>query len=516
MAEAPETRQQLLAEVLELRERVACLEANRQRGGVAVDGEEALRQSHDELRAIYDGMFDGLLILDFETKRLVRANGAICRMLGYPEAELLSMSLRDLFPADDAAIILKRLDAYFRGEFPGHRISRLVRKDGSIFYADSVGNPLMYHGRKAIAGFFQDITERRQAEAALRDSEERVRTICDSALDAMIMVDSQGTTLYWNPAAERMFGYSCDEMLGREVHTILPSDEYRQQALRGFAQFSATGGGSAVGRILELIALRKDGTVFPIEMAVSSFRMLGQWCAVAIIRDVTDRIRAREALERERRTLKHMLRASDHERQLIAYDIHDGLAQHLAGAIMQFDAFDHLKEAKPKQAADAFHAGMTMLRQGHFEARRLISGVRPPILDESGVVAAIAHLVSDLRFPGGPKIEFRSRVTFDRLIPLLENAIYRIVQEALTNACKHAQSALVRISMLQRGERLRAEIRDWGVGFDLKATRENRFGLEGIRERARVLGGKSRVRSSLGSGTSVVVELPVVERDLQQ
>jgi len=346
--------------------------------------EAALRQSHAELHAIYETMFDGLLILDLETKTILRGNAAICRMLGYTEAELTSKSFEEIHPPEEIPTLLERFAAYSRGEALGHRIGRLIRKDGSCLYADSVGNQLIYGGRPCVVGFFQDVTERKKA---------------------------------------------------------------------------------------------------------------------------------REALERERRTLKHMLRASDHERQLIAYDIHDGLAQHLAGAIMQFEAYGHLKLSQPQQAADAFQAGMTMLRQGHFEARRLISGVRPPILDESGVVAAIAHLVNDQRIPGGPKIEFRSRVTFDRLIPLLENAVYRIVQEALNNACRHAQSALVRISLLQQGEQLRVGIRDWGLGFDPKAVRENRFGLEGIRERSRVLGGKCRVRSKPGEGTSVVVLLPVVERD---
>ena len=87
-----------------------------------------------------------------------------------------------------------------------------------------------------------------------------------------------------------------------------------------------------------------------------------------------------------------------------------------------------------------------MLQQGHFEARRLIAGVRPPILDESGVVEAIAHLVHEQSRLKGPKIEYRSRVDFDRLAPTLENAIYRIAQEALTNACQHSKSEKVRVS----------------------------------------------------------------------
>jgi signal transduction histidine kinase len=157
-----------------------------------------------------------------------------------------------------------------------------------------------------------------------------------------------------------------------------------------------------------------------------------------------------------------------------------------------------------------------MLRQSHFEARRLISGVRPPILDESGVVAAVAHLVHDPAFEQGPKIDFRSRVTFNRLDPVLENVVYRIVQEGLTNARNHSKSPKILVSLLQRGDRLRIEIRDWGLGFDPKHVPGNRFGVEGIRERARLLEGKCSIRSKPGAGTSILVELPVVEREVDQ
>ena len=226
-----------------------------------------------------------------------------------------------------------------------------------------------------------------------------------------------------------------------------------------------------------------------------------------------DLAKANENYQRQHQTLKHLLHSSDHERQLIAYEIHDGLAQQLAGALMQFQAFEHLKETKPKDAAKAYDAGLTMLQQGHFEARRLIAGVRPPILDEAGVAEAISHLVHEQSRLKGPKIESHNRVDFDRLDPTLENAIYRIAQEALTNACRHSQSERISVSLLQRGDRLRVEIRDWGAGFDPKAVPKSHFGLEGIRQRAKLLGGKCSIRSTAGKGTRVTVELPVVLRD---
>jgi signal transduction histidine kinase len=218
-------------------------------------------------------------------------------------------------------------------------------------------------------------------------------------------------------------------------------------------------------------------------------------------------------LEKERRNLRRLLQSRDHERQLIAYEIHDGLAQQLAGALMQFQTFAHLKDKNPKEAAKAYDAGTTMLQQAYFEARRLIAGVRPPILDESGVVEAISHLVHEKSRDSGTEIEYRSKVAFDRLDPTLENAVYRIAQEALTNACRYSASENVRVTLFQRGDEIRIEIQDWGTGFDPKAVPKNRFGLEGIRQRARLLGGKCSIRSTAGKGTRIAVSLPVVLRD---
>jgi signal transduction histidine kinase len=239
----------------------------------------------------------------------------------------------------------------------------------------------------------------------------------------------------------------------------------------------------------------------------------GRRCVLGLFRDITEQKQAQAALEREQQTLKHLLESSDHERQLIAYEIHDGLAQYLAGSIMQFDVYNHLKETKPKEAAKAFDAGMTMLRQSHADARRLISGVRPPILDEEGIAAALTHLVNEHRRERGPKIEFHSEVEFDRLVPLLENAIYRIAQEALTNACRHGKSPRIRVELVQHGDDLRINVRDWGIGFHAGEVEEGRFGLAGMRERVRLLGGSIRVDSAPGQGTSITVRLPLVLRE---
>ncbi len=198
---------------------------------------------------------------------------------------------------------------------------------------------------------------------------------------------------------------------------------------------------------------------------------------------------------------------------MIAYEIHDGLAQQLTAAIMQFEAYQARADDRRKDAADAYEAGMKLLQQAHDEARSLISGLRPPVLDEFGVIQAVAHLVHEMARQKGPRIEYRNMVGFDRLAPALENAVYRICQEALTNAARHSRTKKVRLSLVQIRDRIRIEIRDWGIGFDTQAAARGRFGLEGIRQRARILGGKCKIASKTGKGSRVLVELPMVERD---
>jgi PAS domain S-box-containing protein len=488
--------------------------------------EEELKQAHQELEervrqrtaelssvnqqleAVYDGMSDGLLVADIETRRFVCANTAIGRMLGYSQADFRALSVTDIHPQEARPLVAELFAAMARGELEVSEELPVLRKDGTLFYASICGRTLSYDDRSCVVGLFRDITERKRTQEALKESEQRYRELVANLGEGLGIADLQECFTFANPAAERLFGVPPGGLVGRAAQEFLTAD----QCARFLEQSKIRQTGEKTTYELEIV--RPDGEsrsllITGVPNLDRAGRFIGTW---GLFFDITQNKQAQKALEREHRTLKHLLQSSDHERQTIAYEIHDGLAQYLAGALMQFDVHEHLKEINPREAAKAYEAGVTMLRQGHYEARRLISGVRPPILDEAGVVAAISHLVNEHTRRRGPKIAFRSSVDFHRLVPILENAIYRITQEALTNACKYSKSSKVLVRLAQHGPRLRIEVQDRGVGFKPDEVGENRYGLAGIRERARLLGGTLAVDSRLGKGTRVMVELPVVLR----
>lgn len=172
-------------------------------------------------------------------------------------------------------------------------------------------------GRAArMLGVVSDVTERRRMEAALRDSEQRFAQLAKAAPDAIIMLDDRGVISYWNPAATRIFGYTEEQVLGRDLHQLLAPESLRVQAMQSYPAFATSGDGPIVAtdRPRELQALRRDGKIFPVELSVSSVLLDGRWHAVGVLRDVTERRRLENDLvERERRaeTLALVARHTD-------------------------------------------------------------------------------------------------------------------------------------------------------------------------------------------------------------
>jgi signal transduction histidine kinase/putative methionine-R-sulfoxide reductase with GAF domain len=241
-------------------------------------------------------------------------------------------------------------------------------------------------------------------------------------------------------------------------------------------------------------------------------------CEVSLARvlvsmlNITTRKLAEAKVQREQQMLRQLLDVHEKHRQLIAYEIHDGLTQMLTGALMTLEgSLRLLGESCATATEDGFGKVVQLLRDALAESRRLMSGLRPLVLDEAGLLAAVDFLVAEARRDGPAEIDFTTDVQFQRLASPLETTIFRIVQEGLTNARRHSASKKIRLALIQRGDLVCLEIEDWGTGFDPERVDLRRFGLKGMRERAELFGGRATIDSTPGNGTRITVELPLVE-----
>jgi PAS domain S-box-containing protein len=351
-----------------------------------------------------------------------------------------------------------------------------------------------------VVGSVRDITENRRIADALQASEAKWRSLVENAPDVITVVDPEGTIQFMNRAWP---GVADETSLGSNLFTRLP-EEQREPARAAIQEVARTG----QPRRFELTYFAAGGKRTWYGNRVGPIRSSEEIAALVIITtDITARKLHEVALHQEQELLRKLLDLHERDRQLVAYEIHDGLAQEMAAALMHLEAFHHV--AAERLDGGEFDRGLALLREAVEEARRLISGLRPPVLDELGIVAAIDYLINEAR-ADVPEIRFVHRTNFGRLAPPLESAIFRIVQEALSNIRKHSGSRRARVELFELGQHLRLVVRDWGKGFDPAEIGQRRFGLRGIRERARLLGATVVVDSRPGEGTTLVLDFPLI------
>ena len=258
--------------------------------------EEALRESEVKYREFFSTSRDCVFItspdgcwLDF--------NESAMELFGYDSRKALSdVPIFQLYAdAEDRVAFLALVE---RQGFVKEHPVKLKRKSGEVFDSLITASCLRRADGsvRGFAGTIRDVTERSKADEALRESEEKLKGISNSVQDSIIVVNDRGEVSFWNPAAERMFGYTASETLGKNVHELLAPREFADAYYAGVDGFAETGQGAAVGRILPLTAVRRNGEIFPIELSLSSFRMDGRWHAVGAARDITERKKAEDAL----------------------------------------------------------------------------------------------------------------------------------------------------------------------------------------------------------------------------
>ncbi len=270
---------------------------------------QAVHESEERFRGLVESSSDW--IWEINTKGVFTyASPRVKAILGYEPEEISGKSLFDLMPPEEAKRIGKTFIALMARSEPIVTLENTaVHKDGRSVVLETSGVPVLDTAGKVTGyrGVARDITERKQREIALRESETRFRTIIDANKDAMIVIDQRGMITLFNSAAESMFGRRAENMLGQPVNCLMPAS-FRSQHTRDIASFFATGEPDGViGRTVEVPAVRADGKEFPIEISLAGGGIGNQAFVVSVIRDITERKRAEEALRRSEENLRTTL-----------------------------------------------------------------------------------------------------------------------------------------------------------------------------------------------------------------
>lgn len=276
--------------------------------------EEALSASERWFHSLIENSYDAVTVLDTQGNMLY-VSPSLERMTGYSPEELKGMSAFDFIHPEDlpavAAVFAEKIGEPYAAATAEYRYRHA---DGSWRYIEAVGRNLL--DDNAVRGIvinYYDVTERREMVDALRESEERFRALAATAHDAIIMIDELGEITFWNVAAERMFGYTAQEVMGRDLHRMMIPPE-RHAAYRGdIAAFAVTGSGRMFGKTLELEGRRKDGSSFAMELALSSIRVGDRWHAVGIVRDISLRKEVEEKLRAANRELEAFAHTLSHD-----------------------------------------------------------------------------------------------------------------------------------------------------------------------------------------------------------
>ncbi|MFM8891075.1 MAG: ATP-binding protein [Planctomycetia bacterium] len=338
------------------------------------------------------------------------------------------------------------------------------------------------------------------AEPLPADPAALLEAVLKTAGDYIVIVDRRLAIRYVNRVGS---GFTPEQVVGRNVleFTIDGTAERLRSTIEAAFATGAT----------QTIHTRVMTPAGPEEYAVhvGPVHAADGVAAVVVCCEDISSLRASERnLERKRLVLRRLIDIQERERQLVSYDIHDGLTQYLTAAMLHLEACEHAASGIPALAGD-LREGLRLLRAATDEARRLISGLRPPALDELGIVEAVESLVGESR-ADVPNVAFSHDLPAGRLPADVETTVFRIVQESLSNVRRHARAKAASIRLESPDARtVRIVVHDDGVGFDPAHVPHERFGIEGIRQRASLIGGTASITSRPGRGTTVLVTLPL-------
>jgi len=480
---------------------IALGESNR-RGYVARSRLAAIVQSSDD--AIISKDLNGVI---------ATWNKGAERVFGYTTEEAVGQHITLIIPPDRSSEETMILDKLRKGERIDHFETVRMNKNGTTLDISVTISPVKDAAGRVVGAskVARDITPQKQIERAMRDSEERFRSIVETTPECVKLVAADGTLVHMNLPGLRMVGAdSADMVIGKNVYDLIDAKD--RDRFRAFNERIC--GGEKGSLEFDMVGLH--GQVRHMETHAAPLRNPdGSVVQLAVTRDVTDRIEA-EAAIKEKELSARLLKLQDEERRHIARELHDGVGQLLAAMGMNAARLEGEKSKLTPETARCVEQNSRLIEQVSADIRTMSYLFHPPLLDEMGLHSALNWYVEGFaeRSKIGAKLEVAAN--WERLPEDYELCLFRIAQECLTNIHRHSGSASAQVRLLRLPGEVKLEVIDDGKGINeetllnIASGATAGVGLRGMRERVRQLGGNVEVRSN-GKGTTVIARVPFTE-----
>ena len=458
--------------------------------------EEALRESEERYRTLVSNIPGAVYRCD-ENWTMLFLSDVIQEISGYPSSDFIDDRVRSfasIMHAEDIKMVEKSVADCLAENKPIEVEYRIILADGSIRWIHDKAQGIVDETGKLLwfDGMVFDITSKKQAEEALRESEEKFKKVVSTSPDAIMVFEAKTRRFVEvNEACEKLYGYTRNEFLKMKHQDITAERKKSEQSIA-----------LTVNDKLDHIPLRyhrkKAGTVFPVEISAGRFEYRGRTVLCGVVRDISERFQ----LERE------IVQISSQEQQRIGQDLHDGLGQELTGISCMLKALEEsLKEKKAEEAGDVSRI-LKLVEQTITQAHDLARGLHPVDLEEQGLMMALGQMGAKIGLLNGINCNF----VCNRDVSVKDGSIalnlYRIAQEAVTNAVKHARARNIEILLAYDGEQLVLKVQDDGKGIDLVADESKRMGLRIMEYRAGQCGGSLSIDPAPNGGTVITCSVP--------
>lgn len=473
----------------------------------------ALRAQSSAVQAALEG------IVTFDADmRIVMINPAAQRMFGLTQSEALGLDLPSLMPARLRSAHAAQVSGFAQSslvERPMGETGKLVglRANGEEFPLEAaICKVEVAHSGGRVhhyTALLRDLSEEHKLTAVIEQLNQRIRALFDRAPVAIWITEGE-RVVFANQACASLFGLPGREaLIGLPLYALLSPTSHTGVRAKVAQAFASEGAVSTVqGEIV-----RTDGSLCEVEMVVAALPDHERTFVQMVITDVTARLQEKRILLHSRRTLRELsaslVEAREEERRRIARELHDELGQRLTALKLELAAQQQATQAQVPD--ERLQAMMDMVDDTVAAVRRIAVDLRPPMLDDLGLHAAIEWLTHDFSRRSGIQVTLRLVDSPEPMPQNIATAVYRIVQEALTNMARHARASQAVISIETKGRRLQLVVEDDGQGFpkDQPPPPRGSFGLIGMRERVHMLGGQITLKNAASGGARLVVRLPL-------